>query len=170
MAKRSCTVVTLEVLLSRTALSPATGCRVWLRGTDVSGYGIIRFRGRRTAAHRVAWMLAHGPIPDGMQACHHCDNPPCVNPDHLFLGTHKDNADDRDSKGRHYCVTGREHVLRGERHGCAKLTAAQIVQIRDARRAGRLHREIAKEYGVARTTVTAILRGEHWASVPQEPA
>ena len=76
------------------------GCMEWMGSRDELGYGDVGFRGKSTGAHRVAWELKHGPIPHGMCICHHCDNPPCVNPDHLFLGTHRDNAIDRFSKGR----------------------------------------------------------------------
>ena len=64
-------------------------------------YGMISVKGKSWPAHRLSWTLAYGPIPEGMCVCHHCDNPPCVRPDHLFLGTRADNNRDRDQKGRH---------------------------------------------------------------------
>lgn len=76
------------------------GCWLWTGGMYATGYGFTGTRKRRLYAHRVAYMLTYGPIPDGMQVCHHCDTPPCVRPDHLFLGNHAENAADRIAKGR----------------------------------------------------------------------
>lgn len=79
------------------------GCWTWTGCRDDHGYGMFRPYGRKASArraHRVAWELTHGPIPAGMFACHKCDNPQCVRPAHLFLGTPADNAHDRDKKGR----------------------------------------------------------------------
>jgi hypothetical protein len=76
------------------------GCHEWCAGRDKDGYGVFTAWGRPQRAHRVAWILNRGSIPEGMLVCHHCDNPPCVNPDHLFLGTHLDNVSDCKEKGR----------------------------------------------------------------------
>lgn len=78
----------------------ANGCAVWTSGRDSWGYGKFTAQGKTLNAHRVAWTLVYGPIPAGMCVLHKCDNPPCVEVAHLFLGTHKDNAMDRDTKGR----------------------------------------------------------------------
>lgn len=75
-------------------------CWCWTASRLPSGYGRVRFEKKSTYAHRVAWILTHGPIPEGMVVCHHCDNPPCCNPKHLFVGTQADNVHDRDRKGR----------------------------------------------------------------------
>lgn len=76
------------------------GCWLWTAATFAYGYGIFRVDGRNQYAHRVAWELTNGPIPDGLSCLHRCDVPGCVNPDHLFLGTQGDNARDRNAKGR----------------------------------------------------------------------
>lgn len=126
-----------------------------------------------TYAHRVAWILTHGAIPPGMDVLHHCDNPPCVNPAHLFTGTHTDNMRDMFAKGRRHTVTpsGERHwsrrlperMPRGERHGMARLTAEQAAAIRVAYARGDVtQRELAARYGVSRPTVSAIVTGRHW--------
>ena len=77
-----------------------TGCAEWTRSTTTKGYGCIQFKERLALTHRVAWELTNGPIPEGLCVCHRCDNPPCCNPEHLFLGTYADNIHDMIAKGR----------------------------------------------------------------------
>lgn len=91
---------TAAELLAERTVRDDNGCLVWIRGKTTDGYGSVCINGKMDKTHRVAWTLAYGPIPSGMCVCHHCDNPPCCEPTHLFLGTHSDNMRDRQIKGR----------------------------------------------------------------------
>jgi hypothetical protein len=110
-------------------------------------------QGRMHLAHRVAWGLERGPIPEGLCVLHRCDNPPCVRVDHLFLGTVGDNNADRDAKGRHV-------ALRGEEHGSAKLTEAQVAAIRELASADVPQALIAQAVGISQSYVSLLHRGE----------
>ena len=93
-------------------------CWEWTAARQTNGYGRIMHNGRPTAAHRVAWELVNGPIPEGMSVLHRCDNRICVRPEHLFLGTYKDNSDDKIAKGRARYATG-------DRNGNSKVARAR---------------------------------------------
>ena len=108
----------LERLSKHIIPEPMSGCHLWIGATTGGGYGHTRIGGKNMRAHRAVWELTHGPIPDGLWVLHRCDNPACVNPLHLFLGTHIDNMRDVVSKGRHvgqkkrFCKYG--HALEGD--------------------------------------------------------
>ncbi len=104
-------------------------CWRWRGSRNSDGYGHIRIEGRTIGVHRIAWTLTHGPIAEGMQVLHKCDNPSCVRPSHLFLGTVKQNIQDMSAKGRHIWGSMQKPML-GERNVNAKLTAIQIEEIR----------------------------------------
>jgi hypothetical protein len=135
---------------------PATGCIEWTGARNNYGYGRIRHAGGLVLTHRLAYELKHGPIPPGMEVCHKCDNPPCVNEDHLCLDTHAGNMADRDSKGR-------GNQPKGEKHGNAKLTEASVLEIRRRIATGELQRVIAKDFGISRPVVGQISRGQTWS-------
>jgi hypothetical protein len=137
------------------------GCLEFNGHRDTYGYGIVASgsRGtpsyRRVKAHRLAWEREHGEIPSGMCVLHSCDNPPCVNPKHLFLGTQRDNAKDRYRKGR---------SAKGENHGRSKLDAEAVREIRELR--GKMSQErIGRRFGVAQTVISRVQRREIWRHV-----
>jgi hypothetical protein len=128
-------------------------CWVWTAGRDWDGYGNFWLHGANTRAHRYSWSLHNGEIPIGLCVLHRCDNPSCVNPSHLFLGTSADNSRDRDLKGR---------TARHERHGSAKLKPRDIEYIRFFRSLGLEHKTIADMFFVCQATVSHILNGRCW--------
>ncbi len=132
-------------------------CELWDRRLDTGGYGVFIKDGKTVRAHREAWIEAYGPIPDGLCVLHRCDRPACVKLAHLFLGTQRDNAADRDQKGRQ---------ARGAANGRARLNESQVVEILSLR--GRFtSRELAKLYGVSRHTVLDLLSGQTWKHIPR---
>ncbi len=132
---------------------PATGCIEWTAGHTEKGYGHMWRAGKTVLSHRIAYELKNGPIPEGMKVCHTCDNPPCCNEEHLFLGTNADNMSDMVAKGR---------SARGEKHGEAKLTYTDVVKIRQQLEAGVKTRDIAASFGVSKATVRRIKIKESW--------
>lgn len=144
------------------------GCWPWTGFVRPQGYGDFFTGGtpRHDRAHRVAWALANGPIPDGLCVLHACDNRACCNPAHLWLGTYHDNNTDKVRKGRGFHTTHPDLVLRGERIGTARLTEEQVVEIRARYSQGGItHQQLATEYGVARTTIGYAVRGIFWRHV-----
>ena len=136
---------------------PSRGC---LRGA--SGHVNFQANGKGNYAHRVAWELTHGPVPDGLHVLHHCDNPPCCNPAHLFLGTHADNMADMAAKGRYRVIP-----QPGERNPQAKLTEPEVVTIRRRYAAGGISQAaLAREYGVSPALVGMIVRRQIWTQSP----
>lgn len=131
-------------------------CWEWTRGKHRFGYGWFH-NGRKTVtAHRYSYELHFGPIPEGMGVLHRCDNPSCVRPDHLFLGTQADNNADKVRKGRQH---------RGEGTGGAKLCADDVRQIRELYAAGLTQIKIAESFGICRENVGQIVRRETWKHV-----
>jgi hypothetical protein len=99
-------------------VSKTENCWIWMGNkNNKDGYGRIIVNGKQKYVHRIMWELYNGKIPDGLYVCHKCDNPPCVNPAHLFLGTPHDNMKDMVMKGRNVAKTHPEKLARGDRHG-----------------------------------------------------
>ncbi len=148
-------------------------CWWWTAGAFSRGYGAFRVKGKQVRAHRFAYELTKGPIPGGLQVLHLCDNPLCCNPEHLWLGTDLDNHKDCAAKGRtprgerHGSHTHPECVLRGERHPCAKLTEAEVLEILRRWRAGGITQQsLADEYGVYQTAISNIVLRKRWSCIP----
>lgn len=144
------------------------GCWEWVGAkSKEGGYGCAWIRGKREKSHRLAYELCVGKIPDGMLVCHKCDNPPCSNPSHLFLGTNLDNSKDCTNKGRNR----RE---RGEDRYNAKLSGSEIAMIRMRYRfrGGKDSGcSLAKEFGVAKTMISAIVKNKKWRHItPSHPS
>jgi hypothetical protein len=145
------------------APNPETGCVEWTAYCNPHGYGsFFRHKSHQFVfAHRWAYERAHGPIPEGLCVLHHCDNPRCVNVDHLWLGTKLDNARDRDAKKRRI-------ALRGEQHGRAKLQPNQIHEIRILAANGHSPYGIAKNYGINSKTARDIIERKLWRHITGE--
>ncbi len=137
---------------------PFHPCWEWSGGVAGPDSRGVFYRGkdaqpRQQYAARVAWEIANGPIPDGLLVLHHCDNPRCVRAEHLFLGTHEDNMRDMVEKGRHGA---------GERNSQAKLTAAQVAEIRSRVSGGERQDHLAEEFGVSKAAVCFIVSRRNW--------
>lgn len=135
----------------------ADDCWLWKGRRDANGYGVIDINHRPQLAHRVAYFLAKPNADQSLMVCHSCDNPPCCNPAHLWLGTQADNTADMDSKGRR-----RVGTRRGEASNKAKLTAAQAL---DIFRSSDNSVVLGARYGISKTAVQYIKRGKNWAHV-----
>jgi hypothetical protein len=139
----------------RSIVNKDTGCIEWSRATSFIGYGVVKHKQKQWQAHRFSWTFHFGKIPNGKIICHKCDNRKCINPDHLFIGVHKDNSQDMISKGRNV-------PARGERSGTAKLTNEQIALIKNDTRPQKL---IAKTHNICQANVSLIKSGKTWAHV-----
>lgn len=135
------------------------GCWNWEGAINSRGYGSLSIDGEFEQAHRASYRLFVGAIPSGMCVLHACDNPKCVNPRHLFLGTNQDNVNDKIAKGR-------LRVALGERQWKAKLTEENVLEIRERTKIGEKASYLAKVFGVHHSTINAIVAGVTWKHVP----
>lgn len=137
----------------------SNGCWVFNGSLDKDGYGVFTYgRGKQVRAHRMAFEFYVGPIPNLILVCHSCDNPSCINPEHLFLGSPKDNTQDMIKKQR-------RPVLSGDDHPNAKLTEHQAHEIKQLRKQNVPLRSIANQYGISFQTVSSIAKGTTWKHI-----
>lgn len=156
-----------ERLLRMILVDPNTGCHEW-QGTKCHGYGRLTIGSRtdgtrRTgSAHRISYFIHHGKLPEGHEVCHRCDNPSCINPEHLFSGTRQDNVDDREAKGRN-------RPNKGSKVGTSKLKEVDIPVIINMKMNGNSSRDIAKKYNVDHSTILNIVNRSSWKHVEITP-
>jgi hypothetical protein len=151
-------LISIEQKLLRYAVSE-NGCWNWVATKDRDGYGLLtHHRGKQIRAHRASYEFHVAKIPVGLLVCHSCDNPSCINPNHLFVGTSKENTRDMLDKNR-------RPVLRGERHPNAKLTNVQVTQIKQLRSENRLLKDIANQFNISFQTVSSITKGTTWNNI-----
>lgn len=151
---------------SRVSKADGDGCWEWTGRRSPAGYGMLKLPGARvsTSATRAAWVITFGSIQNDLHVCHKCDNPPCVRPEHLFLGTAKENHRDCLSKGR-------RNSPKGEQHWNTKLTADQAREIfQRAQAGGESRRSIARAFSVAPATVRRIANGMTWKDATSKVA
>lgn len=148
----------IDKFYSRIEFRDNSDCWWWTGPKTPSGYGCFAPKHKvMYSTHRLAWEINKGPIPTGMHICHICDNPPCVNPDHLFIGTNQDNVNDRVAKGRQQ---------RGQSHGQSILTEDHITQIRALVHYGVKQTTLARMFGVKRSTVNEAVLYHTWRHIP----
>lgn len=134
------------------------GCWNWVGTVHHDGYGVFGHNGKSVRSHRASYEYHVGNIPSGMLVCHTCDNPLCINPDHLFVGTASDNAKDMIKKGRgnHPC---------GSSHPLSVLNSEYVIRIRELRSNGHTLKSLADTYGVSFQTISAIMHNKIWRHV-----
>lgn len=139
-------------------IDSTTGCWQWTASCAGKGYGQMKLpkQRRQEYAHRISYQIHYGEIPVGKYVCHTCDNPKCVNPGHLFIGTSADNHEDMKSKGRH---------LFGERNSVAKVTEKDVLEIKEMLNMNIPQTRIAKAYGISQIEVSRINTGQRWSHV-----
>jgi len=150
----------VNVLLSRIKVN-AAGCFEWQGCLNHSGYGMLNVNGVPKGAHRLSFEAFRRCIPTGMFVCHKCDNPRCINPSHLFLGSHADNMQDMRSKRR---------SSTGSKNGMSKVTTEDVIEMTRLYMSGVTQRELSGKYGISRQAVSKIVTGKRWGSVQRERA
>lgn len=162
----------LTRILKRVVVDEVTGCWVWQGYKNKDGYGAIKIDRKVMVVHRVVYAIKVSEIPTGVFVCHRCDNPPCCNPEHLFLGTNAENIADRHAKGRdakgdrNGNRTCPETIQRGENRSGSKLTERDVIDIR-SRYVPRFYSayRLAREFGVSQRVVQLVIHRKLWSHV-----
>jgi hypothetical protein len=139
---------------------PMSGCWLW-EGTLRNGYGVMRTHPGKSYAHRLAYETYVGPIPDGLEVCHRCDVKCCINPSHLFIGTHHDNMIDAWRKG----IVKQPPIQTGVNHHQAKLSEDNVRLIRKQAASGKTQRELAAQFKITQSSVWAIVKLQTWRHI-----
>lgn len=148
----------LSILYTKCIKQP-NGCWIWTAGKTSRGYGMMNYQNKKQYAHRLSYQYSKGPITNGLHVCHSCDNPSCINPDHLWLGTNYDNILDKMKKGR--AKTARRL---GSQNHYAKLDEQQVKEIKSL--LGKIsHSKLAKQYNVSKSTINAISAKRNWSHI-----
>ena len=151
----------LQRLMNHIDGTPKNQCWEWQGSRGKASHGQTWAYSKHILAHRLSYLLHKGPIPEGLLVCHSCDNPPCINPKHLFLGTFQDNIDDMMKKGRHAKIKG----LRGSTNGNSKLNNKQVKAIKKKLKDGVTILKLAKEFKVSRMLLYYIRDGKQWTHI-----
>jgi|WetSurMetagenome_2_1015567.scaffolds.fasta_scaffold29718_5 hypothetical protein len=139
-------------------------CWIWSKWLDKDGYGRMTFKGKKYAAHRLSRIVNNGEIPYNLYVLHKCDNPSCVNPDHLFLGTQQDNIDDCRNKGRANTSHNFKKIY-GSSNGSSHITEQDVLNIRLRYDKGVQQKILANQFGIGRATVWAIVHRHSWTHI-----
>lgn len=160
----------IEIFRSKTLVS--AGCWIWTGRKNDQGYGKLSIANRTEKAHRVSYVIHKGEIPSGLCVCHSCDNPSCVNPEHLWLGTQRENIYDCISKNRDnssgLTAHGCKGMTCGEMHGHHKLTGKQVIEILAASKNGESNVSISRRYPVGRQAIYKITKHLRWGCIDNE--
>jgi len=151
-------------LNSKFIKDPKTQCWNWKNDLNKDGYGRITVSGKRYYAHRFSWIVHNGEIPADLYVLHKCDNPRCVNPKHLFLGTQKDNMADKESKGRSNNIKNLKKIT-GSKNGASYITEAIVLEIRKLHSEGVNQKDLARQFGIGNATVWAIVHRHSWTHI-----
>lgn len=135
------------------------GCWGWTGNRDADGYSTMYFNKKTLKSHRVSWIIHNGKIPEKLLVLHKCDNPPCTNPEHLFLGTQKDNWDDMVKKGR--------GCYRGELASNSKLKEKEVIEIKKLLNSSITIREVANKFNVTTSAIKCIKSGKSWSHIKE---
>jgi transposase len=148
----------IEKLNERSKLNTETGCIEWTACKTKAGYGQLSVDRKMMFTHRLSYEANIGPIPEGLHVLHSCDNPCCINPDHLRVGTPADNAQDKIDRGR---------ILLGEKHGGAKITENDVIEILRLNEFGVSKKDLARAFGVSASSISLIVKGINWKHIPR---